>query len=185
MRVLLLVNWEAVSAIGQIVGALAVVISVIYLTREVRSNARATRLQSMRSLSDAINGYFKTIAQDADLADLSYRGIHDFEPHQGATLLRFSALMDYLFRIYEDMYYQYCEGHLDPSVWSGFEAQLRDINAYPGIQAWWRSRSHWFSKRFGQFVAEAQAAAATPSLYGKGQSVEQMRSASITSENPP
>jgi hypothetical protein len=52
-------NWEAISAIGQMVGAIAVVISLIYLTREVRNNARATRLASMRSLSEAINQYFK------------------------------------------------------------------------------------------------------------------------------
>jgi hypothetical protein len=31
------VNWEAISAIGQIVGAIAVVISLIYLAREIRS----------------------------------------------------------------------------------------------------------------------------------------------------
>jgi hypothetical protein len=37
------VNWEAISAIGQIVGALAVVISLIYVAREVRSSAHATR----------------------------------------------------------------------------------------------------------------------------------------------
>jgi hypothetical protein len=33
-------NWEAISAIGQIVGALAVVISLIYLAREVVSSDR-------------------------------------------------------------------------------------------------------------------------------------------------
>ena len=57
MCVLLAVKWEAVSAIGQVVGAAAVVISLIYLAHEVRSTARATRLESMRSLSDAINQF--------------------------------------------------------------------------------------------------------------------------------
>ena len=38
MCVLLVVNWEAVSAIGQVVGATAVVISLIYVANEVRSN---------------------------------------------------------------------------------------------------------------------------------------------------
>jgi hypothetical protein len=38
------VNWEAISAIVQIVGALAVVISLIYLAREVRQKcSRAAR----------------------------------------------------------------------------------------------------------------------------------------------
>ena len=116
MCVLLAVNWAAVSAVGQVVGALAVVISLIYLATEVRSNARATRLESMRSLSDAINEYFKTIAEDADPAELWFRGIYNFQSIKGASLMRFSSLMDYLFRIYEDIYYQPLEGQLDPRV---------------------------------------------------------------------
>jgi len=39
------VNWEAISAIGQLVGALAVVISLIYLASEVRRNTRAKQLR--------------------------------------------------------------------------------------------------------------------------------------------
>ena len=35
-----MINWEAVSAVGQIIGAIAVVISVVYLAVQVRSNAR-------------------------------------------------------------------------------------------------------------------------------------------------
>jgi hypothetical protein len=39
------VNWEAISAIGQIVGAIAVVVSLMYLAREIRSNARSARMR--------------------------------------------------------------------------------------------------------------------------------------------
>ena len=45
------VNWEAISAIGQIVGAIAVVISLIYLAREIRSNARSAPLASVGTLN--------------------------------------------------------------------------------------------------------------------------------------
>jgi hypothetical protein len=48
-------NWEAITAVGQIVGAVGVIISVIYLAQQVRSNSRQTRLASMRTMSDAFN----------------------------------------------------------------------------------------------------------------------------------
>ena len=161
-------NWEAISAIGQIVGAVGVIISVIYLALQVRSNARQTRLASMRSMSDAFNQWLQSLAENAEFGDLYYRGMRDFASIEGADLPRFSALMDHLFRIYEDMYYQKLEGHLDPRVWRGFEAPMRDIIAYPGIQAWWRSRAHWFSKEFGKFVDELACTAGSPSLYREG-----------------
>jgi hypothetical protein len=158
-------NWEAISAVGQIVGAVGVIISVIYLAQQVRSNARQTRLASMRTMSDAFNQWLQSLAENAEFGDLYYRGMRDFESIQGADLPRFSGLMDHLFRIYEDMYYQKLEGHLDLRVWRGFEAPMRDIIAYPGAQAWWRTRSHWFSREFQEFIDGLARNAAAPSMY--------------------
>src|SRR5437763_8298317 len=145
-------NWEAISAVGQIVGAAGVIISVIYLAQQVRSNARQTRLASMRSMSDAFNQWLQSLAENAEFGDLYYRGMRDFESIQGPDLPRFSALMDHLFRIYEDMYYQKLEGHLDLRVWRGFEAPMRDIIAFLVELARWSTRGHWFSSEFQGFI---------------------------------
>lgn len=163
-------NWEAISAIGQIVGAVGVILSVIYLALQVRSNARQTRLASMRSMSDAVQSVAPIVGRKWEFGDLYYRGMRDFQSIQGDGPPRFSALMDHLFRIYENMYYQKLEGHLDPRVWRGFEAPMRDIIAYPGAQDWWRTRSHWFSREFQQFIDGLARSAAPPSLYREGES---------------
>jgi hypothetical protein len=57
------------------------------------------------------------------------------------------------------------EGHLEPRVWCEIEAPLRDIIAYPGAQAWWRLRSHWFSEEFVKFVDQVQQTAGPPRMY--------------------
>lgn len=147
------------------VGALGVIVSVIYLAQQVRSNARQTRLASMRAMSQAFNEWLYGLAGNPQIGDLYYRGMRDFESIEGPDLPRFSALMDSLFRIYEDMYYQKLERHLDLRVWRGFELIMRDIIAYPGAQAWWRSRSHWFSKEFAGFINDLASAANPPALY--------------------
>jgi hypothetical protein len=33
----------------------------------------------------------------------------------------------------------------DPRVWRGLEVVVRDFNKAPGVQAWWRSHSDWFT----------------------------------------
>mgnify|MGYP003694000119 CR=1 FL=1 len=132
------VNWEAISAIGQIVGALAVVISLIYLAREVRSNARATRLASMRSMSDAFNRWLQQLAEHPHLRELYYRGIHDFESLEGADLVGFSTLMDQLFRHCEEMYYQHVGGPSGSTrvAWVGSaHARLQRISWSSGLVA--------------------------------------------------
>ena len=88
-----MINWEAVSAVGQIIGAIAVVISVVYLAVQVRSNARQMRLASMRSMSDAFNRWLQSMAENPHIGELWYRGMRDFDSFDGADLARYSALM--------------------------------------------------------------------------------------------
>jgi hypothetical protein len=159
------VNWEAISAIGQLVGALAVVISLIYLANQVRSNARETRLAAGRSTLDFLNRFTQQIAEHADLAELRNRGFVDFESLEAVDRTRFGSYMHAMFRTIENVYYQHLEGHLDPRVWRGLEVVIRDLNALPGVQAWWRSRSHWFSEEFAKFINQQQETAKPPSMY--------------------
>jgi hypothetical protein len=160
------VNWEAISAIGQMVGAIAVVISLIYLATEVRSNARATRQAAMRSTVDSLNRFALQITGNAELAELRNRGYHDFESLEGADLARFNSYMHAMFRTVEDAYYQHLEGHFDPHIWRGLEAVQRDLHACPGVQAWWRSRSHWFGgEEFAKFINQQQKTAEPPRMF--------------------
>jgi hypothetical protein len=160
------VNWEAISAIGQMVGAIAVVISLIYLAREVRSNARATRYAAMRATLDNFNRLAQLTSEDSDLAELYYRGLDDFEALERLDYARFNTIMHQIFRNMEDVYHQHLEGHLDPRVWPGLEVFMRGFNSNPGVQAWWRSHSHWFSgEEFAKFINQQQQTAEPPRMF--------------------
>src|SRR5262245_13744765 len=87
------VNWEAISAIGQIVGALAVVISLIYLAREIRTNARSARVASLHD----VNRWLGELVTHPHVRELYYRGIHDFESLKGADIVGFANLMNQVF----------------------------------------------------------------------------------------
>ena len=160
-------NWEAISAIGQIVGAIGVVVSLIYVATEVRNSARATQLASRRSISEIFTLLSRQLAEHPDLRELYYRGLHDFESLEGAERVRFSALMGQSFRLLEATYYGQSEGHVGERLWRGAEAALRDFSGYPGIQAWWRTRSHWFSEDFANLVNQLQRTAKAPKLFGE------------------
>ena len=155
------VNWEAISAIGQLVGALAVVISLLYLAREIRSNARSARMASVGTL----NRLLGQIATHPHLAEVWNRGIRDWDSLEGPDLHTFNTFMLQLFHIFKELYYQQLEGHLDPRLWHEVETPMRDmINRFPGIQAWWRSTSNWFSQEFVNYVNQLQQIAPPPKI---------------------
>jgi hypothetical protein len=157
------VNWEAISAIGQIVGALAVVISLIYLATEIRSNARSARHLSLES----INRWVGQVIAHPHLAELWIRGLNDFESLESGDRIRFIFLLHQLFYIFGELYNQQLDGHLDPRMWGPTEAVMREFNAFPGVQAWWSSRSNFFSKEFANYINQLQQTAKPPRYIGK------------------
>ena len=99
-------NWEAISALGQIVGAIAVVISLTYLAREIRSNARSARLASVGTLIQ----WLGQITSHPHLAEVCDRGLQDYESLQGGDVRAFNALMLQLFHMIAEMYHERLEG---------------------------------------------------------------------------
>jgi len=158
-------NWDAIGAIGEVVGAAAVVASLMYLASQIRADAQARRMEVIHTQSEAFNEFLHTVASDTDVSEIYFQGIRDFHALEGARVPRFSALMCQLFRVFEDHYFQYNEGHLDQRVWQGFEGPMDDIIAYPGVQEWWKTRCHWYSREFQSFITGKIEKGRRPSMY--------------------
>lgn len=62
-------NWTAVGAIGELVGAAVVVVTLIYLAVQIRQNTRATRAQATASIASEMEHTLLAVAQTGDLAD--------------------------------------------------------------------------------------------------------------------
>jgi hypothetical protein len=160
-------NWEAIGAVGEVVGAAGVIISLLYLAVQIRGDARAKRAATTHDLSVATADALLAIANNPGLAEVYFRGIHDHASLDGAELPRFSALLGFMCRGWEDEFFQWREGHFDSRLWRGFDAAIDDFFAFPGVQTWWRTRSHWYSEPFQSLVEGKISEQRTPTLYGE------------------
>ena len=73
------VNWEAIGAIGEVVGAAGVIASLLYLAVQIRGDARAKRATTVHQQSEAFRSFLKMIATDDELGSIYLRGLRDFE----------------------------------------------------------------------------------------------------------
>ena len=46
-------NWEAIGAIGEIIGAIAVLLTIIYLADQIKQNTKAVKAATQQAISDA------------------------------------------------------------------------------------------------------------------------------------
>ena len=63
-----MVNWEAIAAVGQLVGALAVLATLIYLAVQIRQNTAAVATATYESAMTGFNDINVVVASHPSLA---------------------------------------------------------------------------------------------------------------------
>ena len=144
-------NWEAIGAIGEIIGATAVVASLVYLAVQIRTQNRESRMSAMHDISA---GYRECLAgmAEADLADLYTKAFDDYESLTRSETIRLIAQGSNLFRLWEEAYLMYQAGYLEKRTW---ETMLRQFNGYMSLRPFyevWATRKQYFDIEFQDFV---------------------------------
>jgi hypothetical protein len=109
-------NWVAVVAIVELVGMLAVVISLIYLAIQVRQNSELIEQNTFVARSSMVHEtsvfyarFFELVAENSDLARIYRKGLagESIEPDE---VTRFESLLEVYFTSLEDHDHQYRAG---------------------------------------------------------------------------
>jgi len=146
-------NWEAVAAIADIIASIAVVISLIYLSIQIRRQTVETKLATGNELANQLIYVYESLSDNAELADLFYRGINDFHSLSPGQKIQLSTYFSRLLRVMEGMFYQLQHGRIDSAIWSGLDKAIQDLCRYPGMKMWWETRKHWFSDEFAAYLS--------------------------------
>lgn len=82
-------NWDAIGAAGEVVGALGVIFTLGYLAVQIRQNTQSTDKQSRRDAMEFVYTSSRPIIEDPVLAELYLRGMADFHQLSDVEKLRF------------------------------------------------------------------------------------------------
>jgi hypothetical protein len=63
-------NWEMINAVGQMLGAIGVIISIVYLAAQIRNQNKESRRAAMNVLTGHWSDLNRTLVENPDLAAL-------------------------------------------------------------------------------------------------------------------
>lgn len=154
-------NWDAVAAVAELLGAAGVIASLLYLAVQVRQNTRQTRLAAQQATVQELGVALRAQAQDREWAELLSRGLDDIENLDKVERIQFLSHVGSILRLYESAYLHFKEGTLDSRFWRGFERAIADVIGYPGIKAAIALRRHHVNEEFAEHL-DRLAASSTP-----------------------
>ena len=148
-------NWDAIGAVSEIVGAAAVVISLMYLAVQIRNQNAESKAGAMRDISEAFRAS-SAIFTDGELAEIFVKATADFGSLSDAETIRFISAMHPVLRVFEEAFNQRLRGRLDDDLWEGINRQYSSYLSAPAIQEYWKIRRNHYTDRFQRFVDEME-----------------------------
>jgi hypothetical protein len=84
-------NWEMLTAIGQLATVCVGVPSIIYFAIQLREQTRERRQSAVNALTVQWSDLTKALHEDAEFAAIFLRGLHSFHDLDAVSKLRFSG----------------------------------------------------------------------------------------------
>ena len=157
-------NWDAIGAIAELLGSVAVVITLLFLAAQLRSNSAMLRNSSMQSQAAAMTGWAANLAGDPELYSLYRKGLIDDASLSKEELGRFDLVLVQVFQSVSAIHRQYVNGGMDDATW---EANLLTLGASfntPGGRASWERQKYMLDDRFRD---EVEAYFSDAKVYGR------------------
>ena len=145
-------NWDAIGAIGEVVGATAVVLTLIYLAVQLRVNTKALQSSTFQSISEATARTFEVTGTTPDLAEITLKAQGGLDKLSEVEKIRFRSMLMASFRRIESVYIHESMGAILPKHSSGFKRSTLSILAHPGILEWWHDTKDAFTSEFVKWI---------------------------------
>ena len=140
------------SNIAEIIGAFAVVISLIYVGVQVNDSAGAVRSASAYDANVAVQNWYMQIGSDQQTSELFYEALTSEEALSNQEEFQFLMIFHGIFLAFQNSYLLAEEGTIDSDLSEALTGVVVGIKDLPGWRRYWRQRKSYLHPGFADYV---------------------------------
>ncbi len=152
---------QDLGAIGELIGGIAVVISLVYLAVQIRQNTQTVRASAYQSILAVSVQARLMVAQDPLLCRRMLEGLRDSEKLTDEEKAQLRQTISAMLRLFENVFFQYRRSMVEEQIWESWRAAMIAMFSRPDVQEWWPSTRAFFHQEFREFL-EREAAQSIP-----------------------
>jgi hypothetical protein len=142
-------NWDAIGAVAELLGAIGVIVSLIYLAGQIRQNTRTQRRTNLGDIAIELAATIRCTATNSELASLVLRGHADLGSLDPIERFRYDNFMYVYLANFERALFDARSGDYPEEELVPMRAAIAGYLGTDGGHAWWEQRRTWFTL-FGQ-----------------------------------
>jgi hypothetical protein len=154
-------KWQIASTIATIVQGIVVIISLIFIWRQIQLQtkqlslqtelAKAANTQALVGLSSPFN---IDLIKDPQMAKFWIEGAEEFENYSKIDKFRYENLLFWWLILHENVYYQTQKGLLDEVIYAAWKHDLRRFIKKQKLQLHWEGMKNLFQQDFVEYVGQ-------------------------------
>tara|TARA_R110002095_G_scaffold177766_2_gene155108 strand:+ start:310 stop:774 length:465 start_codon:yes stop_codon:yes gene_type:complete len=147
-------NWDAIGAVGEIVGALAVILSLGYVGVQIKQNTNASRSSSYRSAKSQFNAINTSVAQSAELTVIMNKALRSYNDLDEKEKSRAGWVWLSYTNIWETLYHESRDLTGHDELWKAEERTLLVVARLGGYWEWWQQNQIGGTEEFRNHIEQ-------------------------------
>ncbi|MFT5451232.1 MAG: hypothetical protein ACI9N9_000716 [Enterobacterales bacterium] len=143
---------QSLASLSEIIGGIAVVMSLIYLAVQIRQNTRSGQTENYARTLERMGAMQSTMANDGDFALLMSKGIADPSRLTTKEKIQFNWSMYESFGTFEFMFHTVNTNALPEEIWQRWSLTVAWWLTQPGVLIWWKAVPVPFTPSFTSYI---------------------------------
>lgn len=138
--------------IAEVIGAFAVVVSLVYVGVQVNDSNSAVRSASVNDANVAVQEWYMQIGSDVQTSRLFYSALMSDKAMSNEDEFQFIMMFHGVFLAFQNSYLMSEEGTIDSELVNGLTGAILAVKDTPGLKRYWRQRRTTLHPRFVRYV---------------------------------
>lgn len=140
-------------AVGEMLGAVATVATLIYLAVQIRAHTSLAKRRALDAVLEKAAAWYAQFNMKPELLDIYLEGKSEYQSFDGKKQLRYHALITPLFVTFEGGLEHAKDRAVKPELAEAIHAVIARELELPGVRAWCKDLGRpMFSKDFAELV---------------------------------
>ena len=140
------------STITELVGLIAVILTLVFVGFELRQNTRAVESSATQEVHANFSSWYASLQSDPELLAITVKGMQDYDSLTVTEKGQFIAVFMVFTSNCQTAFYKWREGLLDEELWNGWRQLSLNFFSTSGGNDFWSERSYMFGEGFRNFV---------------------------------
>ncbi len=161
---------QTLANVGEFLGGLGVIVSLIYLAVQIRGNTSSQQSETYARSLERMASMQAFMSKDHAFTKMFSEGLNDPSQLTITQKIQFSWVLTEMFGNIEFMFFQSEQRNIPAELWDRWVETLKWWLTFPGVVAWWKGKPTPFTPAFMSCVEECIAQGYQPESPGAWES---------------